>query len=143
MKRIEVNLSRVIPAAPAEVFDLWLDPKSPGGPWFGSERVILNPVVDGLFYHAVVHEGRTWAHYGRFLRLDRGRLVEHTWMSEATQGIETTVRIALEAKGNDTLLTLRHSDLPDDEMGRRHEEGWKFIAGALADGMASRRRSTG
>jgi hypothetical protein len=31
------------------VFDVWIDPKSPGGPWFGAERVILNPVVDGLF----------------------------------------------------------------------------------------------
>jgi uncharacterized protein YndB with AHSA1/START domain len=139
MKRIEVNVSRVIPAAPDEVFDVWLDPKSPGGPWFGCERVILNPVVDGLFYHSVVHEGKTWAHYGRFVRIDRPRRLEHTWMSEATRGIESTVTVTLEPKGDGTLLTLRHSDLPDDDMGRQHEEGWKSMAGAIADRFASKR----
>jgi len=40
-------------------FDLWIDPKRPGGPWFGAERTILNPVVDGLFYIARNHEGRS------------------------------------------------------------------------------------
>ena len=137
MKRFELTVSRTIPASPAEVFDVWLDPKSPGGPWFGPERVILNPVVDGLYYHCVLHEGRTWAHYGRFVRLDRPRVIEHTWMSEATRGLESTVTVTLEPKGNETLLTLRHSDLPDDEMGHQHEEGWKFITSAIADRFAS------
>jgi uncharacterized protein YndB with AHSA1/START domain len=140
MKRIEVNVDRVIPASPEEVFDAWLDPKTPGGPWSICERVILNPVVDGLFYHAVNHEGRTWSHYGRFLRLDRGRLIQHTWMSEATLGIESTVTVTLEPKGKDTQLTLRHSDLPDDPLGRQHKDGWTFITAALADRFALRGR---
>jgi uncharacterized protein YndB with AHSA1/START domain len=140
MKRIDLTVSRVIPATPSEVFDVWLDAKSPGSPWFGSQRVILNPVVDGLFYHCVRHEGRAWAHYGRFVRLDKPRVIEHTWMSEATRGIESTLVVALEPKGDDTLLTLRHSDLPDDEMGRQHEEGWKFVADAIAQRFASRRK---
>jgi uncharacterized protein YndB with AHSA1/START domain len=140
MKRMSLNVSRTIPAAPAEVFDVWLDSKSPGGPWFGAERVILNAVVDGLFYHSVRHEGRNWAHYGRFVRLDRPRVIEHTWMSEATRGIESTVTVTLEPKGDGTLVTLRHTDLPDDDMGRQHEEGWNFVLGAIADRFASRAR---
>jgi hypothetical protein len=32
-----------------KVFDVWIDPKSLGGPWFGSDRVSLNLVVDGIF----------------------------------------------------------------------------------------------
>ena len=48
--------------------------------------------------------------------------------------------VALEPQGKDTLLTLRHSNLPDDDMGRQHEEGWKYITGALADRFASRGR---
>jgi uncharacterized protein YndB with AHSA1/START domain len=139
MKQIELTVSREIPAAPGEVFDVWLNPKSPGGPWFGAERVILNAVVDGLFFHSVGHEGRTWAHYGRFVRVDRPRIIEHTWMSEATRGIESTVTVTLEPKGNGTLVTLRHTDLPDDDMGRQHEEGWKFVLGAIADRLASGR----
>jgi hypothetical protein len=53
------------------------------------------------------------------------------------------VTITLEPKGNDTLLTLHHSNLPDDDMGRQHDEGWKFVTGALADGFASRRKAQG
>jgi hypothetical protein len=95
MSRIEVSVSRTIPASPGEVFDVWLDRNSAGGPWYGTERVMINPVVDGLFYHSVRHEGRSWAHYGRFVRLDKPRLIEHTWVSEATRGMESNVIVTL------------------------------------------------
>ena len=132
MNRIDLTLSRTIKAKPEEVFDVWLDTRSPGGPWFGCERVILQPVVDGLFYHGVRHEGRMWAHYGRFIRLERPRLIEHTWVSEATRGIETIVTLDIAPRGDETALTLRHSNVPDDAMGRRHEEGWTFVLSAIA-----------
>ncbi len=137
-QRFEVNLSRTIDATPEEVYEVWLDPKIPGSLWFGAERVILDLVVDGLYYHNVHHEGHDWAHYGRFLRLEPGRVIEHTWMSEATRGIETTVTVTLEPKGQGTLLTLRHRDLPDDRLGRQHEEGWGFITDALAQRLGTR-----
>jgi len=62
MKLIDITVTRAIPTPVENVFDVWIDPKSPEGPWFGAERVILNPVVDGLFYFAVKHEGRMWPH---------------------------------------------------------------------------------
>jgi hypothetical protein len=67
MRLCDLTVSRLIPAPPGDVFDVWLDPKSPGGPWYGCARLIIEPKVDGLFYHAVEHEGRTWPHYGRFV----------------------------------------------------------------------------
>jgi uncharacterized protein YndB with AHSA1/START domain len=140
MKQTDVTVSREIPAAPADVFDVWLDEKSPGGPWFGAGRVILNPVVDGLFYHSVLHERKEWAHYGRFVRIEKPRVIEHTWMSEATNGIETTVTITLEPNGKDTRITVRHTGLPDEKSRHDHEEGWKFITGALAEGLAAKRK---
>ena len=132
MNRIDLTLSRTIKAKPEEVFDVWLDTRSPGGPWFGCERVILQPVVDGLFYHGVRHDGRMWAHYGRFIRLERPRSIEHTWVSEATRGVESIVTLDLVPRGDETALTLRHSNVPDDAMGRRHEEGWTFVLSAIA-----------
>ena len=141
MKLIDLTVSRVIDASPVDVFDVWLDPKSPGGPWFGVGRVILDAAVDGLFYHAVTHEGRTWAHYGRFIALDRPRRIEHTWMSEATQGRESIVTITLAPQGDKTELTLRHTGVPDDELGRQHEGGWTWIIAQLADGLAARART--
>lgn len=138
----DITVARTIPAAAEKVFDVWLDPKSPGGLWFGVERVILNPVVDGLFYHAVKHEGRTWPHYGRFLRVDRPRLVEFTWVSEGTRGIETVVMVTLEPRGDETEVTLRHSGLADAEMGSKHKDGWSFVLSALAEVLASRRSAS-
>ena len=53
MNLTEVTVSRTIPASAEKVFDMWMNPKSPGGPWFGAERLIVNPLVDGLFYIAL------------------------------------------------------------------------------------------
>jgi uncharacterized protein YndB with AHSA1/START domain len=111
-------------------------PKSPGGPWFGSDRVLLNPVVDGLFYLGVKHEGRTWPHYGRFLKIDRPRLVEYTWMSEATKGLESVVSVTFQSRAGETEVNLRHSGVPDDEMGRQHKEGWDWVLSMLAERFA-------
>ena len=132
IKTFDLTVSRSIPAAPEDIYDVWLDPKSPGGLWFGVERAIVNPAVDGLFYHRVQHEGRAWPHYGRFIRLERGRAMEYTWVSEATRGIETIVTITLAARDGATEVTLRHAGVPDDEVGRGHEGGWTWYLNALA-----------
>jgi uncharacterized protein YndB with AHSA1/START domain len=139
MKLTEITVSRTIPAAAEKVFDVWMDPKSPGGPWFGADRVIVNTVVDGLFYLAVKHEGRTWPHYGRFLKIERPRLVEYTWMSESTKGAESVVTVTMEARGEETEVTLRHSGIPDDKMGLQHKDGWAWVLSALADALAVQR----
>jgi uncharacterized protein YndB with AHSA1/START domain len=133
MKLTEITVTRAIPASAEKVFEVWMDPKSPGGPWFGAERVILNPIVDGLFYLAVKHEGRTWPHYGRFVRIERPHRVEYTWVSEGTQGVESVVAVKFEPRGDQTDVTLRHSGVPDDEMGRRHEQGWTWVLSKLAE----------
>jgi len=142
MNLTDITVTRTIPASPEKIFDVWLDPKSPGGPWFGTKRAILNAVVDGLFYHAVEHQGRVWPHYGRFTQLDRPRKIEHTWMSEATKGAESVVTVTLEPRGDQTEVTIHHAGVPDDEMGRRHKDGWTWILSMLQQGMAARRSAS-
>jgi uncharacterized protein YndB with AHSA1/START domain len=138
MNLIDLTVSRTIPAPAEKVFDVWMDPSSPGGPWFGADRVILNPVVDGLFYLAVKHEGRTWPHYGRFIAIERPQKVVYTWVSEGTQGVESVITVTFEPRGDQTEVTLHHSGVPDDEMGRRHKEGWTWVLSMLAESLASR-----
>ena len=137
MKLTDLSVSRTIPARADTVFDVWMDPKSPGGPWFGADRLILNTVVDGLFYFAMKHESRTWPHYGRFVRIDRPVVAEYTWVSEATKGVESVVTVSFEAKGDQTEVTLRHTGLPDDEMGRQHQEGWNWALSMLGQRFGS------
>jgi len=35
--------------------------------------------------------------------------------------------VTFQKKGEDTLMTLVHSGLPDTEGGRGHEKGWNFF----------------
>lgn len=69
-------------------------------------------------------------------------LIEHTWVSEATKGVESVVTLTMQSRGNETEVTLRHSGVPDDEMGRRHKDGWTWILDMLAQGMAARRSAS-
>ena len=142
MNFTDITVNRTIPASAEKVYDVWIDPKSPGGPWHGAERVIFNPVVDGLYYLAIKHEGRIWPHYGRFTKMERPHLVEFTWMSEGTKGAESVVTVTLQQRGDQTDVTLRHAGVPDDELGHQHKEGWTWILNALADALAARRSAT-
>jgi uncharacterized protein YndB with AHSA1/START domain len=138
MKLTELTVARTIAASADKLFDVWVDPKNPGGPWFGAARLLIDAKVDGLFYFAVEQEARTWAHYGRFLVIERpsaggSGVVEYTWMSEATQGAESVVTVTFQPLGEETEVTVRHAGLPDDTMGRRHAEGWTWMLNLLAE----------
>jgi len=124
VKTFELKLNRTIPATPAEVFEAWLDPSHPATPFNGAEQLFLDPKVDGLFYFRHVMEGEELPHFGRFTVLDRPRKIQYTWMSRHTRGLESVVTVTLQKKGEDTLLSLSHANLPDEEMGRAHEGGW-------------------
>jgi uncharacterized protein YndB with AHSA1/START domain len=122
-KTIEVKVERTIPAPQTEVFDAWLDPKVPGNPWSMAEKLLITPHVDGFFYWLV----QGTSHYGRFTEVERPARIQHTWMSRNTSGEESTVTVTFQEKGEDTLMTLVHSGLPDTDGGRGHEKGWNFF----------------
>ena len=142
-KNVVASVTREIAASPREVFDAWTNPKHPASPWSrrnGVRRTIMNRAVDGLFYINMGPPMPLPTHFGRYLRLERPSLIEHTWASEGTLGVETVVRITLRAKGKGTTFSLRHRGLPDAESARAHEDGWGMIVGWLADGFTTRHR---
>lgn len=125
VKTFELTLNRTMPASPNEVFDAWLDPSHPATPFNGSEQLLLDPTVGGFFYFRHLMEGEQLPHYGRFTVIDRPSKIQYTWMSRHTRGLESVVTVTFKKKGEDTLLSLSHANLPDDEMGHAHEGGWK------------------
>jgi uncharacterized protein YndB with AHSA1/START domain len=133
VKTFDLSVSRFIAAPPKAVYAVWMDAESPGGPWYGAKHAILQLHIDGLFYFAVDHEGKSWAHYGRFLGLRPAELAQYTWMSEATRGLETIVTVAFAARDNGTEVTLRHDGIPDDDRGHDHEKGWTWILSTVAE----------
>ena len=122
-KTLEFKFERTIPAPPDEVFDAWLDPKIPGNPWNMADKLLLNPKVDGFFYWSV----KGTPHYGRFTEFERPGRIQHTWMSPNTLGQESIVILTFKKQGEETLMTLVHSGLPDHELAKGHEKGWNYF----------------
>jgi uncharacterized protein YndB with AHSA1/START domain len=132
-KTIEIKVERTIPAPPGEVFEGWLNPKVPGNVWNAAEKFILDAKADGLFYWLL----KGTAHYGRFTKVERPERIQHTWVSPNTLGQESTVTVTFKKQGEDTLMTLVHSDLPDTAEARGHERGWNYFLGIFREQFGS------
>lgn len=138
MKARECQVSRLLPAHPEEAYDAWLDPRHPGSPWHESEKLILNPTLDGFFYWLV--HGTT--HYGRFTEARRPGRIRHTWVSPNTLGMESTVTVTFKKKGQETLMALVHSGLPNAEAARAHREVWTEMLESFANQLPTASRKT-
>jgi len=119
-KTIDLKFERMLATTPSKAYSAWMNPKIKGTTWNMGEKLILNPKVNGFFYWLV----HGTPHYGRFTKMERGSRVQYTWMSPYTQGTETTVTVTFQKKGPETLMTLIHSDLPNNKYGKAHNEGW-------------------
>jgi uncharacterized protein YndB with AHSA1/START domain len=133
----EIRITRRIAATADEIYDAWTDPTSvsewmvsiPGG----STRAKLDPRVGGRFHVDITDAGKTYPHEGEYLRLERPRLIEFTWISEATNQQRTVVRVELRPLTNDeTELTLTHTLLPTEEAAQDHRGGWSTALDRLA-----------
>ncbi|MEO7426647.1 MAG: SRPBCC domain-containing protein [Fibrobacteria bacterium] len=137
-KTLEIKVERTISASPREVFKAWMDPEVPGTPWNIGEKLILQAKVDGLFYWLV----NGTPHYGRFTKFARPGIIQHTWMSPYTDGRESMVTVTFGKKGDETLMTLVHSGLPNNGNGKEHVGGWNEFLDAFPEFFkkASRKR---
>ncbi|MEA5023898.1 hypothetical protein SDC9_28627 [bioreactor metagenome] len=109
-----------------EQFDLWFaEPDS----------VLMKGEVNTVFYFETAYEGNRHPHYGRFLRLMPGQLVELTWLTgaEGTKGAETVVTVELKEVEGGTILRLNHAGFSDEESRDRHEQAWPLVLAQLED----------
>jgi len=126
---MKLSFERTLTTTPAKAFDAWLNPKTPGTPWHENDDLILNVKKNGLWYWLI--DGNV--HYGRFLELKRPGRIQLTWMSRHTLGEESKVTITFKKQGDETLMTLTHSDLPKDKRAKAHEGGWNYFLDKLAN----------
>jgi uncharacterized protein YndB with AHSA1/START domain len=109
--------------------------------WFAAPGTLkVEPKVGGAYSFETEHEGKRHPHHGRYLRLEKDRLVEITWTTGegGTEGAETIVSVELESEGTGAVLDLKHSGFPNEESMQQHDKAWVMVLGHLDKVLSGR-----
>ncbi len=88
-------------------------------------KATIDPRVGGRFHIGMMADGQSYPRDGEYLRLERPRLIEFTWISNATNQQRSVVTVELSPIGQgETELKLTHKLLPTEESAQSHHHGW-------------------
>ncbi len=135
-----MTVERVMSAKPSEIYEAWTGKFDL---WFAQPgEMFMVPEVDRPFFFYNRHDWGRHAHYGRFMTLEKDKLVEMAWVTGkgGTFGAETVVRVELTQKDQGTLLRLTHSGFEDEKDRDGHRDAWPEGLKILDDALASKRR---
>ncbi|OBA96470.1 ATPase [Mycobacteriaceae bacterium 1482268.1] len=139
-----VRVQRVLPASPDVVFGEWLDRESLRE-WMCPRPVrvldvTVEPRLGGRVRFDVDDSGTRVLISGRFLAIERPRLLRFTWTNSnwPDPTTESVVTVTFEPVGEDeTLMSIEHSLLPPEEF-ESFDSGWTLTIDQLAAVLGGR-----
>lgn len=118
-----LTVNRTFDASPDRLFDAWTKVELMA--WLygkeGSASVDLR--IGGAYSMEMAYEGKLYHHEGEYLRIDRPKLLEFTWISEGTDHLASVVRVEFQPIGKKTQVTIKHLGLPATKVAD-HTQGW-------------------
>ena len=113
---VAFEISEIFPATPEAIYQAWLS--SEGHTQMTGSQAQASDQVGGSF--------SAWEGYisGKNLELETDRRIIQAWRTTGFQPIDadSLLEVILEPKGEETLVTIRHSNLPAD--GMQYKQGW-------------------
>jgi activator of HSP90 ATPase len=113
---IKFVVSALFPASPEDLYNAWMT--SEGHSAMTGSPATVSALVGGEF--------DAWAGYihGKNLELEPGKRIVQSWRTSEFSADEpdSRIEITLDPIGNQTKLTLKHTELPPH--GKQYEQGW-------------------
>jgi len=127
-----IEMERRIAAPPETVFRFFTDPEK-YRMWHGVDAE-LDPRPGGVFRVIMTNRSQQTAR-GVYQEIDPPKRIVFTWGFEGIDALPpgtSTVEVVFEADGEGTILRLRHSGLPTDDLCQFHTWGWGFTLDRLS-----------
>jgi uncharacterized protein YndB with AHSA1/START domain len=133
-------MTRLLPAAPADVFRAMTDPKELPRWWgpqgFSVPRLEIDPRPGGDYlFEMKPPEGEAFRLSGEFLQVEPPDRLVYTfrWDPPDPDDRETVVNLSLEDRGGQTQVELTQGEFTTEERRALHEGGWTDSFDRLAE----------
>jgi serine/threonine protein kinase len=135
-----VRIEREVPAPVEQVFAAWTDPAEMTD-WYAPTDEFRTPIAEvdlkpgGRYRIGMKPPNADHINIvaGEFCRVDAPHFVSFTWAWQPPHGDvhETQVTLEFESRGKSTNVVLTHERFRDEELRKRHAEGWTGCLGRL------------
>ncbi|MBX9569683.1 MAG: SRPBCC domain-containing protein [Candidatus Obscuribacterales bacterium] len=136
----EMKLERQMNASADQIYDAWTQHFDC---WFAEPgECMMTPEVDKPYFFRTRKDWGSHPHHGRFVELEKNKLVVMTWQTQGgTNGYETVIRIELTPNDQGTLMRMTHSGFADEKSCQGHKDNWPAAFDFLEEGVKKLIRS--
>lgn len=135
-----ITLTQHLNAPVERAFEAWRQPEQLAAWAWGAlghrTQADVDFQVGGTYRASTTRpDGAVWSFHGTYTAIEPNARIEHTVAWDAPMGYDPTPEV-LEARftpdGEGTIVTMKHTGLPDERSAAGHREGWENVLETLA-----------